>query len=332
MTRAPGIVAEGLHQRFGTVQALAGVALSAEAGTVMGLLGPNGAGKTTIVRILATLLAPDAGWARVAGFDVVDQAAEVRSAVGLAGQQAAVDPLLSGRENLDLVATLHHLDRTTRRHRVTELLERFDLTAAAGRRASTYSGGMRRRLDLAASLIGEPQVLVLDEPTAGLDPASRQGLWATIRQLVDQGATALLTTQYLEEADRLADNIVVLNAGRIIAQGTPDQLKTHVGGHRIEVQLARPTDATQAIHAVSSVASDPPAIDPRTERLVIPITGGTAPTAAVFRNLDAAGVDVTDFVVRRPTLDDVFLTLTGQRSTIDDTDRTTPTAAVGSAR
>ena len=266
-----------------------------------------------MVRILTTLLRPDAGWARVAGFDVVDQAARVRSVVGLAGQHAAVDPLLTGRENLDLIATLHHLDRATRRRRVCELLDRFDLTAAAGRRASTYSGGMSRRLDLAASLIGEPEVLVLDEPTAGLDPASRQALWATIRSLIEGGTTALLTTQYLEEADQLADDIVVLGAGRVIATGTPEQLKSQVGGHRIEVQLADPADATSAMSALQDVASSPPAIGAHSGRLVIPISsGGAAPTAAVIRSLDTAGIEVTDLVVRRPTLDDVFLTLTGQ--------------------
>ena len=307
---APAIQAEGLHKRFGTVHALDDVSLTVPAGTVLGLLGPNGAGKTTTVRILTTLLAPDAGWARVAGFDVVDEAAEVRATIGLAGQQAAVDPLLTGRENLDLIATLHHLDRATRRRRVDELLESFDLTAAAGRRASTYSGGMRRRLDLAASLIGEPQVLVLDEPTAGLDPASRQALWATIRSLIDQGTTALLTTQYLEEADQLADDIVVIDNGRVIAAGTPDQLKDQVGGHRIEVELAKLADTTPAIRALDALTSGPPVVDPHTGRLVIPISDGAAPTAAVLRSLDAAGIEVADLVVRRPTLDDVFLALT----------------------
>jgi ABC-2 type transport system ATP-binding protein len=291
---------------------------------VFGLLGPNGAGKTTTVRILTTLLAPDAGSARVAGFDVVDQPAAVRAAVGLAGQQAAVDPLLTGRENLDLIATLHHLNRPTRRRRVNELLDRFDLEAAAGRRASTYSGGMRRRLDLAASLIGEPEVLVLDEPTAGLDPASRQALWATIRSLVDHGTTALLTTQYLEEADQLADDIVVIDAGRVVATGTLDQLKAQISGHRIELQLADPADTTTAIRVLEHVASSPPAIDPHTGGLVIPIAAGTAPTAAVIRSLDTAGIEVADLVVRRPTLDDVFLTLTGA-------DQPGPVTAVGSA-
>jgi ABC-2 type transport system ATP-binding protein len=305
----PAIQADGLHKRFGAVHALDDVSLTVPAGTILGLLGPNGAGKTTAVRILTTLIPPDAGRVRVAGFDVVGQAAQVRAAVGLAGQQAAVDPLLTGRENLDLVATLHHLDRATRRRRVDELLERFELADAAGRRASTYSGGMRRRLDLTASLVGQPRVLVLDEPTAGLDPVSRQALWATIRALVDQGTTALLTTQYLDEADQLADDIVVIDHGRVVAHGTPDQLKARVGGHRIELQLTNPTQTDAAAHALGDLAASPPVTD-HDGGLVIPITGGAAPIAAVIRTLDSAGIDVADLVVRRPTLDDVFLTLT----------------------
>jgi ABC-2 type transport system ATP-binding protein len=326
VSNASAIQTEGLHKRFGAVHALDDVSLDVPAGTVLGLLGPNGAGKTTAVRILTTLIPPDAGWARVAGFDVVDQAAEVRASVGLAGQQAAVDPLLTGRENLDLIATLHHLDRATRRRRVGELLESFDLTTAARRRTSTYSGGMRRRLDLAASLIGEPQVLVLDEPTAGLDPASRQALWATIRSLVEQGTTCLLTTQYLEEADQLADQIVVIDHGRVVATGTPDQLKSRVGGHRIEVQLTDPADTGPAISALGELATGPPFVAPHTSRLVVPIHGGAAPTAAVLRSLDAAGIEVADLVVRRPTLDDVFLTLT------TSTDQAGPVATTGGAR
>jgi len=319
----PAIEAEGLHKHFGAVHALDDVSFTVRAGTVLGLLGPNGSGKTTTVRILTTLIRPDAGWARVAGCDVVGQAARVRSAVGLAGQQAAVDPLLTGRENLDLIATLHHLGRRETRRRVYEQLERFELAAAAGRRAGTYSGGMRRRLDLAASLIGQPQILVLDEPTAGLDPASRQALWATIRSLVDHGTTALLTTQYLEEADQLADDIVVIDHGRVVAHGTPDQLKAQVGGHRIELQLADPADTSIAVWALEDVVSSPPLVDARTGRLVIPISGSAAPTAAVIRSLDAASIDVTDLVVRRPTLDDVFLTLTGAAAITDQADALT---------
>jgi ABC-2 type transport system ATP-binding protein len=308
---APAIEAESVSKRFGAVRALDDVSLAVPAGTVLGLLGPNGAGKTTLVRILTTLLVPDAGRARVSGFDVVGQAAEVRARVGLAGQQAAVDPLLTGRENLDLIATLHHLDHGTRRRRVNEFLEDFDLTTAAGRRASTYSGGMRRRLDLAASLIGRPQVLVLDEPTAGLDPASRRALWATIRALVEQGTTALLTTQYLEETEQLSDDIVVLDSGRVIAQGTPDRLKTQVGGHRVEVQLAVSSDVTRAVRALDELVTSTPGVDANSGRLVIPIPAGAAPTVEVLRRLDAAGIGVADLVVRRPTLDDVFLALTG---------------------
>ncbi|HEX6576786.1 MAG TPA: ATP-binding cassette domain-containing protein [Jiangellaceae bacterium] len=329
MTGGPAIVAEGLHKRFGAVHALDDVSLTVPVGTILGLLGPNGAGKTTIVKILTTLLRPDAGSARVAAFDVVTQAGQVRSVVGLAGQQAAVDPLLTGRENLDLIATLHHLGRREARRRVRELLERFDLTDAADRRASTYSGGMRRRLDLAASLIGRPQVLVLDEPTAGLDLASRQALWATIQLLVDQGTTALLTTQYLDEADQLADDIAVIDHGQLVAQGTPDQLKAQVGGHRIELQLANPFDASTAVGALEDIAGgSPPLIDPLTGRLVVPITGGAAPTAEVIRALDTAGIHVADLAVRRPTLDDVFLTFTGAPTTIDQAD---PVAVGGGA-
>jgi ABC-2 type transport system ATP-binding protein len=307
---APAIEAEGLCKRFGAVRALDDVSLAVSPGTVLGLLGPNGAGKTTIVRILTTLLFPDAGRAWVSGFDVVGQAAEVRARVGLAGQQAAVDPLLTGRENLDLIATLHHLDHGSRRRRVNEFLEDLDLTAAAGRRASTYSGGMRRRLDLAASLIGRPQVLVLDEPTAGLDPASRRALWATIRTLVEHGTTALLTTQYLEETEQLADDIVVLDNGRVIAQGTPDRLKAQIGGHRVEVQLALSSDVTRAVRALEELVTSSPVVDANSGRLVIPIPAGAAPTVEVLRRLDAAGIGVADLVVRRPTLDDVFLALT----------------------
>ena len=329
MTRQPAIEAEGLHKRFGTVHALDDVSFAVAPGTILGLLGPNGAGKTTVVKVLTTLIRPDAGSARVAGFDVLAQAAQVRSAVGLAGQQAAVDPLLTGRENLDLIATLHHLGRRETRRRVRELLDRFDLTDAADRRASTYSGGMRRRLDLAASLIGQPHVLVLDEPTAGLDPASRQALWGTIRSLVDQGTTALLTTQYLEEADQLAHDIVVIDHGQLVAHGTPEQLKAQVGGHRIELDLVNPTDASSALRALQDIAGTSPAvIDPHAGRLVVPITGGAAPTAAVIRALDTAGFDVADLAVRRPTLDDVFVTLTGTATPRDPAD---PLVVGGSA-
>jgi ABC-2 type transport system ATP-binding protein len=317
----PAIVTEGLHKRFGAIHALDDVSLTVPAGTILGLLGPNGAGKTTLVKILTTLLRPDAGWARVVGFDVVAQARQVRSAVGLAGQQAAVDPLLTGRENLDLIATLHHLGRRETRRRVRELLERFDLTDAADRRASTYSGGMRRRLDLAASLIGLPRVVVLDEPTAGLDPASRHALWATIQALVDHGTTVLLTTQYLEEADQLAHDIAVIDHGQLIAHGTPDQLKAQVGGHRIEVQLGNPAEATNAVRALEGITgTGPPVIDPNHGWLVVPITGGAAPSAAVIRALDTAGIDMSDLEVRRPTLDDVFLTLTGTATGVDQPD------------
>jgi ABC-2 type transport system ATP-binding protein len=312
VTGDPAILAEGLHKRFGAVHALDDVSFTAPAGTVLGLLGPNGAGKTTSVRILTTLLPPDAGTARVAGHDVVTHPAMVRSVIGLAGQQAAIDPLLTGRENLELIATLHHLAPRDTRRRATELLDRFDLTDAADRRAGGYSGGMRRRLDLAASLVGNPQILILDEPTAGLDPRSRQDLWDTLRDLVEQGTTALLTTQYLDEADQLADDIVVIDHGRVVAHGSPDQLKAQIGGHRIEIHLANHHDAAIAAQAVAGLAASPPEIDPRTATLIVPIPGGAAPVAAVVRRIDGVDLDIADLVVRRPTLDDVFLTLTKQ--------------------
>jgi ABC-2 type transport system ATP-binding protein len=303
------IEADALHKRFGTVHALTGVDLAAPAGTVLGLLGPNGAGKTTAVRILTTLCPPDRGWARVGGFDVVGQAPQVRSVIGLAGQQAAVDPLLTGRENLELIAGLHHLHRRAARQRADELLQRFDLADAAGRRAATYSGGMARRLDLAASLIGRPRVLLLDEPTAGLDPRSRAALWDTIRMLVADGTTALLTTQYLEEADQLADHVVVLDAGRVVAEGTPDDLKAGVGGHRLDLRLSDPADTTRTAELLADLATGPPTAEGTS--LTIPIPAGAGPVAEAVRRLDTAGLDLADMVVRRPTLDEVFLALTG---------------------
>jgi ABC-2 type transport system ATP-binding protein len=308
----PAILAEGIRKRFGSVQALDGVDLAAGPGTVLGLLGPNGAGKTTMVRVLTTLIRPDAGRARVAGFDVSSQGAAVRAVIGLAGQQTAIDPLLTGRENLELIASLHHLRRGDVRARAGELLERFDLAGAAGRRAGGYSGGMRRRLDLAAALVAEPRVLVLDEPTAGLDPRSRLGLWETLRGLVDGGTTALLTTQYLDEADQLADRIAVLDAGRVVAEGTPDQLKAKIGGHRVEIRFASPADAGHAARTIADLADRRPAIDELSATLVVPVAGGPAPLADIVRRLDTAEIEIVDLVVRHPTLDDVFLTLTGR--------------------
>src|SRR5215211_5204317 len=294
------IITQGLRRSFGPIKAVDGVDLNAPAGTVLGLLGPNGAGKTTIVRILTTLLTPDAGTARVAGYDVVRDAEALRSVIGLAGQYAAVDENLTGRENLDLVGRLYHLGRSEARRRAEEMLERFELTDAANRTAKTYSGGMRRRLDLGASLVGRPQVLFLDEPTTGLDPRSRFSLWDVIRELVSDGTTLLLTTQYLEEADRLADHIAVIDGGRVIAEGTTDQLKSRVGGDLLALRVvdrARTAEAAAAVAEAGEVS--------------LPVCEGAALLAEVVRRLDAAGLEISDLALRRPTLDDVFLALTG---------------------
>jgi daunorubicin resistance ABC transporter ATP-binding subunit len=295
---------------FGPVRALDGIDLEVARGTVLGLLGPNGAGKTTLVRVLTTLLAPDGGRATVGGFDVVRDAARVRSVIGLAGQSAAVDEHLTGRENLVLVGRLNHLARAEARRRADELLERFDLTFPAERRVGTWSGGMRRRLDLAASLVGRPEVLFLDEPTAGLDPRSRMGLWEEIEGLVHDGTTVLLTTQYLEEADRLASKVAVIDAGRLIAVGTPEELKARVGATFVEVTLAVPSQAAAAAAALAPLATTGALVDDRTGLVAVPVAAGV-PGAASIRLLDAAGILIDNLVVRRPSLDDVFLRLTG---------------------
>lgn len=311
----PTIVAEGLVKiyrgRRSEVRALDGVDLAVGEGSVLGLLGPNGAGKTTIVRILATLLKPDAGHATVAGFDVVREAAQLRRVIGLSGQFAAVDENLTGRENLWMFGRLYQVSSAESRRRADALLHQFDLDDAADRVVRTYSGGMRRRLDLGSALIGRPSLLFLDEPTTGLDPRSRLGMWDVIRSLVREGTTLLLTTQYLEEADELADLIAVMDHGRIIARGTADQLKDAVGGERIEVVV----DAPEAIAAASEILARDGigmvTVDEHTRRLTVPSSGGARHLVQVVRDLDEAGIRIDDIALRRPTLDDVFLSLTG---------------------
>ncbi len=303
------ISVRGLSKSYGSVHALAGVDLDVARGTVLGLLGPNGAGKTTLVRILATLLKPDAGTARILRFDVVRDAALLRERIGLAGQYAAIDENLTGLENLTLVGRLYGADRKSAKARGRELLERFDLVEAAGRPAKTYSGGMRRRLDLAAALVAKPSVLFLDEPTTGLDPRSRASLWEVIEGLVAEGTTALLTTQYLDEADRLAETIAVIDHGRLIAQGTSDQLKDRVGGERLEVRLDEGADTDMAVRVLAPMSDEAPSAEGTLVKLSVRERSGSIVEAV--RRLSEAGVGVDDLALRRPTLDDVFLALTG---------------------
>lgn len=308
----PMIEVEGLHKAFGPVVALDGVDLEVAEGTVVGLLGPNGAGKTTTVRVLTTLLRPDAGTARVAGYDVVRDAEALRHVIGLAGQAAAIDENLTGLENLEMVGRLYHLEPQEARRRAREVLERFDLTEAADRPARTYSGGMRRRLDLGASLVGRPRVLFLDEPTTGLDPRSRLELWDVIRELVHEGATILLTTQYLEEADRLADQIAVVDRGRVIARGTADELKGRVGGEVLAVRISDRSQVPVAAGAILGLGPGGGKVDNNSGEITIPVgSGGPRLLTEAVRRLDAEGIEIADISLRRPTLDDVFLALTG---------------------
>ncbi len=304
-------------KRYGQVTALDGLDLSVSEGTVLGLLGPNGAGKTTAVSILATLITPDAGSARITGVDVVAKPRSVRRRIGLSGQFAAVDEHLTGFENLDMIGRLYHLGRARARARAAELLDLFDLTAAGGRPVKTYSGGMRRRLDLAGALVAAPPVLFLDEPTTGLDPHSRRQLWEVIRRMVGGGTTVLLTTQYLEEADQLADRILVIDHGKAIAEGTPDELKSLVGAERIEVTVTAGEDGTgggalqRAQRLLARFAVGEQQVDRRARSLIMPVEGGPGVLAQALRELDRAQIAVQDVGLRRPTLDDVFLTLTG---------------------
>ncbi|MBB3328661.1 ATP-binding cassette domain-containing protein [Microlunatus antarcticus] len=308
------IEAQGLTKRYKDVVALAGVDLAVPRGTVLGLLGPNGAGKTTTVRVLTTLLVPDSGSARVAGVDVVADPAGVRSRIGLSGQYAAVDEYLTGYENLEMVGRLYHLGRRRSRERARELLEQFGLGDAANRPAKTYSGGMRRRLDLAGALVADPEVIFLDEPTTGLDPKARLDMWEVIASLVAGGTTLLLTTQYLEEADRLADDIVVIDHGRVIARGTSSELKSMIGGERVELTVLDRDQLEPARAALAGLASGEPTVDRSSRSLVVPVSGGAGALAEALRRLADAGVGLEDVGLRRPTLDEVFLTLTGHPS------------------
>ncbi|MFZ2173111.1 MAG: ATP-binding cassette domain-containing protein [Rhodococcus sp. (in: high G+C Gram-positive bacteria)] len=308
------ITAEGLVKRYGKVTALGGVDLAVPAGSVMALLGPNGAGKTTAVRVFTTLLIPDEGHARVAGLDVVEDARLLRSRIGASGQYAAVDEYLTGFENLEMVGRLYHLGAKRSRARARELLDQFDLVEAGDRPVKGYSGGMRRRLDLAGALVAEPEVLFLDEPTTGLDPRARLALWDVIDALVARGTTLLLTTQYMEEAERLADQIAVIDHGSVIARGTADELKDRVGGERIELSVREGIDLEVVRDELASLASGEVQIERNVRRVTVPVTGGADTLVEALGRLSHRGVKVYDVGLRRPTLDDVFLTLTGHEA------------------
>ncbi|MGW7434761.1 ATP-binding cassette domain-containing protein [Streptomyces sp. NPDC054849] len=308
----PGAIhAEGLVKTFGDVRALDGVDLDVPEGTVLGLLGPNGAGKTTTVRVLTTLLRPDSGKAVVAGIDVLKHPNEVRRAIGLSGQFAAVDEYLTGRENLQMVGRLYQMKAKAAKARAAELLDRFNLSDAADRTAKTYSGGMRRRLDLAAALVVSPPVMFMDEPTTGLDPRNRQQLWGIIRELVAGGTTLLLTTQYLEEADHLAHDICVVDHGKVIARGTSDQLKARTGGERVEVVVHERDHIATAREVLAGFGKGETTVEEHTRKLTVPVSGGAKLLAEVIRELDGRGIEIDDIGLRRPTLDDVFISLTG---------------------
>jgi ABC-2 type transport system ATP-binding protein len=328
VTDRPMIEAHGLHKRYGDHEAVRDVSLTVPAGRILGVLGPNGAGKSTTVRMLTTMTRPDAGHGHVGGLDIVDEAPAVRRIIGVTGQDASLDELLTGTQNLVMVGELSRLPRRQARARAVELLDRFELTDAGERLVKTYSGGMRRRLDLAASLVTRPPVLFLDEPTTGLDPTSRQRMWDVIRELVADGTTVLLTTQYLDEADALADTISVIDRGEVIAEGTARELKARIGGEQLEVTLTAPDAAGAAVAALGPLAAGPVNVSDDGRRLTAPIEARGGIATAVIRALDAAGVSVDDVEVHRPSLDDVFFALTGRPAESadpgDPADPTTP--------